>query len=322
MFRAWVVCHDADRFKFYGFHAPPLINVEILSASAWSNWLGYSRNRQRPCCIVVVGFPGAGWTFDPTATLGNDLRKVVYHVESLTHETLLNIVRTAAAAEMTPTKAAPKISVFTSFHRTPPAVIARTAASLARQTFDDYEWVVCHDDWTETDIGWQSQVPPALANKIRSIGWFKSGRIGWLKGMLCAAARGRYLVELDHDDELAPHALQRINDAMDDTRADFVYSRFAEVLPDGRSNEYGADYWEYDTFETDWSDAGKRTFRAGRLHDFHGTFRFNGTTNPPSTIWGFAQTTCARFGGIRTSNLAGTPICRGAMTTTYYADFG
>ena len=79
-----------------------------------------------------------------------------------------------------------------------------------------------------------------------------SGSIGQVKRNGFMVATGDILVELDHDDELLPDALETIQATFDaDPEIGFVYSDWCEILPDGNSGRYpegwafgyGSDYW-------------------------------------------------------------------------------
>jgi hypothetical protein len=67
-----------------------------------------------------------------------------------------------------------------------------------------------------------------------------------------SVAEGDLLVELDHDDELMPTALEEIAAAFERASVGFVYSDWCEILPSGVSGRYpegwafgyGDDYWD------------------------------------------------------------------------------
>ena len=146
------------------------------------------------------------------------------------------------------------ISVITPLYNTDPDVLARTWASLRKQTFTDWEWVVWDD--STTDRAWW-QVYGFAADERYRITMHKthvhSGRIGEVKRRAFMAATGDILVELDHDDELTVDALELIhNHFLEHPDHGFVYSDWAEILPDGTSGRYpegwafgyGDDYWD------------------------------------------------------------------------------
>jgi hypothetical protein len=80
---------------------------------------------------------------------------------------------------------------------------------------------------------------------------YHSGSIGDVKRKAFMAAKGDYLVELDHDDELTSNCLSEIHKAFEQPDVGFVYSDWSEILPDGASGKYpegwafgyGSEYW-------------------------------------------------------------------------------
>jgi glycosyltransferase involved in cell wall biosynthesis len=151
------------------------------------------------------------------------------------------------------------ISVITPTYNTPPDVIARTWRSLKNQTYPDWEWIVWDD--SPNDLTWR-QVYGFCSDERYKIRMFRShvpsGIIGQVKRWGFMAAEGDILVELDHDDELTPDALQEIHDAFDAPWVGFVYSNWCEINPEGESCRYpegwafgyGSDY--YDTNHNVW----------------------------------------------------------------------
>jgi O-antigen biosynthesis protein len=148
----------------------------------------------------------------------------------------------------------PAISVITPLYNTPKEVLARTWASLKAQTFTDWEWVII-DDSTRPET-W-AHLYGLAADERYKIRAYKplshSGSIGANKLDGFSLARGEYLVELDHDDELIPNALERIYSVFQNSSATgFVWSDWCEILPDGQSGKYpdgwgqglGVSYWD------------------------------------------------------------------------------
>ena len=146
------------------------------------------------------------------------------------------------------------ISIITPTYNTPQDILARTWGSLRSQTFKDWEWVVW-DDSTNNETwrqlyGFCSDERYKLAMHRSHV---HSGSIGDVKRNGFMVAKGDILVELDHDDELMPDALQLIYDAFNESPdVGFVYSDWCEILPDGQSGRYpegwafgyGSDYWD------------------------------------------------------------------------------
>lgn len=145
------------------------------------------------------------------------------------------------------------ISVITPTYNTPMATLARTWASLKKQTFKNWEWVVW-DDSTNSET-W-SQIYGFCSDERYKISAYKSnvhsGNIGQIKRKAFMVAEGNILVELDHDDELTHDALEQISNAFNDPDIGFVYSNWCEInelgqscrYPDGWAFGYGSDYWD------------------------------------------------------------------------------
>lgn len=151
----------------------------------------------------------------------------------------------------------PAVSVVTPTYNTSPEVLARTWASLKAQTFTDWEWVVW-DDSTSDEVS--RQLYGFASDERYKLRVFRShvhsGRIGQVKrwGFMCA--EGDILVELDHDDELMPKALAKINEAFQDDAVGFVFSDWAEVLPDGTSGRY-PEGWAFGYGRDSWDEVAK-----------------------------------------------------------------
>jgi len=145
------------------------------------------------------------------------------------------------------------ISIVTCTYKTPADVLARTWASLKAQTFEDWEWVVLDDS---PDLDTYRQLYGFCADERYRVRIYRphvpsSGNIGKAKHDAFMLGYGDILLELDHDDELTPDALQAVSDAFQ-AGARFVYSDWCEILPDGQSGKYpdgwafgyGDHYWD------------------------------------------------------------------------------
>ncbi|MGW5355320.1 glycosyltransferase [Streptomyces sp. NPDC004031] len=140
----------------------------------------------------------------------------------------------------------PRVSVFTASHQ--PRYLDDCLASLRRQTFTDWEWVVLLNQGAR----WRPEQPDErvrveVADDVKGV--------GAAKRRACAATRGEFLVELDHDDVLASDCLARIVEAFDaDPDAVLVYSDCAQIQADGSADTSRFDIahgWEYEDAEVD-----------------------------------------------------------------------
>lgn len=151
------------------------------------------------------------------------------------------------------------ISVITPTYETNSDILARTWNSLKKQTCTDWEWVVW-DDSTNDNVF--SQVYGFCSDERYKIQLHRSpkniGIIGMVKLSGFSMANGDILVELDHDDELTPDALEAIAEAFQDPEVGFVYSNWCEInqygqsckYPKGWAFGYGSEYYddEYDVW--------------------------------------------------------------------------
>jgi glycosyltransferase involved in cell wall biosynthesis len=130
-----------------------------------------------------------------------------------------------------------KISIFTPTHDG--KHLLEAYESLVRQTVHDWEWVIVPNGAAliPIEIMNDQRVKVEPAPEL-------TGKVGALKKFAVAHCTGDILVELDHDDMLAPEALAEIHAAMV-AGATFVYSDFANFRHDGTSEVYNpAHGWE------------------------------------------------------------------------------
>lgn len=140
------------------------------------------------------------------------------------------------------------LSVFTPSHR--PRYLTDCYASLARQTYPDWQWIVLLNgpaDW----------VPPTRDDRVKVVRERRAKGVGAAKQAACAVADGDALVELDHDDLLASTCLERVALAFEtNPGAALVYSDFTQIGEDGSRNDDRFDLsygWVYDEVEVDGS---------------------------------------------------------------------
>ena len=132
------------------------------------------------------------------------------------------------------------LSVFTPSHN--PAFLPECFESLRAQTFKDWEWVVVLNKGARWKL-------PRRDRRVRIIVDDEVDGVGAAKERACAEAKGDILVELDHDDILARHALEAVHDVYSN-RPDLglVYSHCAQILEDGSRDDSMfnlANGWEY-----------------------------------------------------------------------------
>jgi glycosyltransferase involved in cell wall biosynthesis len=150
----------------------------------------------------------------------------------------------------------PLVSVFTPAYRSGQR-LQRPYQSLLAQTYPHWEWVVVDDSGDEAQTFRDCIGPLEDPRVVKVLLAQHLGRIGSVKRIAAGVCRGDILVELDHDDELTPDALERIVDALvAHPDCGFVFGDGAEVYEEtGASHWYGWDagfgyslYWrQYDS---------------------------------------------------------------------------
>ena len=121
------------------------------------------------------------------------------------------------------------LTVFTPSHR--PTFLTECFRSLQDQSFENWEWVVVLNKGAR----WQ---PPHPDPRVRVLVDDDVDGVGSAKQRACAEARGNILVEFDHDDLLACHALQAVYDVYSDQpELGLVYSHCAQILEDGSRDD-------------------------------------------------------------------------------------
>jgi glycosyltransferase involved in cell wall biosynthesis len=153
---------------------------------------------------------------------------------------------------VTERKDIPLVTVFTPAYKTGDKIM-RPFDSLRAQKYSNWEWVIIDDS---DDNGETFEMLTELALKDHRIRLYKeyrhSGNIGSLKRDACMLGRGEFLVELDHDDELTPNALDLVVKAYQKyPECGFVYTDFAECFEDGSPVSYGKDKTKKPPY-TDW----------------------------------------------------------------------
>ena len=143
----------------------------------------------------------------------------------------------------------PLISVFTTtFHSG--KKIKRPLESLQKQSYRNWEWIIWDDSKEEDQLTTYNELLEIAKKDIR-IQVYRaprhSGFIGEMKRKSCGLAKGKWLVELDHDDPIHPDLFQKIVDIDQKfPETDFIYSDYALVKEDDKKDtDYGGDYYGF-----------------------------------------------------------------------------
>ena len=135
----------------------------------------------------------------------------------------------------------PLVSFFTPFYNTGDKLL-RTYQSLKDQSYNNWEWVLVNDS---SDEGKTLKIAEKLAEddprvKVYDFRAKSGGIIGESKYRAASLSRGKYIMELDHDDCLTPDAASYMVKAFQEhPDCKFVYSDCAEIDENYNSMTYG-----------------------------------------------------------------------------------
>jgi glycosyltransferase involved in cell wall biosynthesis len=138
----------------------------------------------------------------------------------------------------------PMVSVYTPTHDSGD-YLQDTFQSLRGQTYANWEWVVVDD--CSSDKTWaRLQEFAAQDYRVRP---FQSGmhlgKIGALKDLTTRLCRGKYFVELDHDDMLTETALDEVKNAFEaHPDVGMVYTNSASFYENGNPQRFAGPPWD------------------------------------------------------------------------------
>ena len=139
-----------------------------------------------------------------------------------------------------------RFSVFTPIHKLEGVnfdYFHRCFVSMKAQTLGDWEWIILLNGAAanKEDL---SRINRLIDqdSRIKVYMTTVTNNIGALKGECCSYCTGDVYVELDFDDRLAAHCLQKLNEIFSDEKVMFAYSNSIEYNPDGSSRVFGAQY--------------------------------------------------------------------------------
>lgn len=128
----------------------------------------------------------------------------------------------------------PLFSIVVPAFNTPQRYLDPLVESMVAQTFPDFEFVIA-DASTDADAARRVSAAADLDSRFRYLRLDDNGGISANTNVGIAAARGSYIVFVDHDDTLAPEALNEVASllfANPDT--EIVYSDEDKITDDGR----------------------------------------------------------------------------------------
>lgn len=130
--------------------------------------------------------------------------------------------------------AAPLFSIVTPVYNAPLDVLEAMVGSVLDQTYGDWELVLVDDCSEDPRVRDLLREKAAADQRVRLVERPHNGHIVIASNDGVAAARGEFLALLDHDDLLAPQALERMAAAIEaEPEADYLYSDEDKLDPDG-----------------------------------------------------------------------------------------
>jgi len=140
----------------------------------------------------------------------------------------------------------PKFSVLVPVYETAPKELTEMIASVKGQIYDDWELCIADDASKQPHIRAILESEASSDPRIKLVFRTENGNISAASNSALALATGEFIVLLDHDDILAPHALALVADAISrHPDADILYSD--EDKLDAQGHRYGA------YFKPDWN---------------------------------------------------------------------
>lgn len=133
----------------------------------------------------------------------------------------------------------PIFSIFTTTYNSYDKIL-RAYNSIKKQKLRDWEWVII-DDSPDDEHFYFLRKHFLNDKQIRIYRrGSNSGNIGNVKNEAISLCRGKYVLELDHDDEILPDCLFDANKVFeDDSQVGFVYMDFINIYENGDNFNYG-----------------------------------------------------------------------------------
>lgn len=132
----------------------------------------------------------------------------------------------------------PLFSIFTTCYNSY-EIINRPFSTILNQSLIDWEWVIIDDSPDEKHFEYLKTL--LKDNRIRLYKRDKnSGSIGNVKNEAISLCRGKYILELDHDDEIVPNLLENsLYEFEKDEEVGFIYWDFVNKYDNGSNFSYG-----------------------------------------------------------------------------------
>jgi O-antigen biosynthesis protein len=146
----------------------------------------------------------------------------------------------------------PRFSIVTPVYETPADVLQDMLASVRAQTFEDWELCLVDDGSRQPHVRSTLEHARRKDPRIRVTYRDTNGGIVAASNDALAMARGDFVALLDHDDELHPSALARVDEVISATpEVDYVYSDEDKIDPQGHHTQaFFKPNWSPERFRT------------------------------------------------------------------------
>jgi O-antigen biosynthesis protein len=144
----------------------------------------------------------------------------------------------------------PRISVLMPTYDTPEAYLRRAVATVQEQLYPNWELCIADDCSPKSRVRVVLEELATKDERIKVVYREKNGHISAATNSALSLAAGEFIALLDHDDELAPHALYMVVEELNAHRkAGLVYSDEDKIDDDGRRYDpYFKSGWNPDLF--------------------------------------------------------------------------
>ena len=140
------------------------------------------------------------------------------------------------------------ISVVVPVYKTPIWALDRCVGSVLAQSFPNWEMCLCDDASNEPELTRALQAIARLDRRISVVTSRTNGGISVATNTAVRETKGEFIAFLDHDDELAPDALEKIAEVIGaDAEADLIYTDEDKIdLAGGRFDPFFKPEWSPD----------------------------------------------------------------------------
>lgn len=198
--------------------------------------------------LVTFGEDESIYCNDVNDVIADRMRKQWLHFKTLDEKTIeqfnnsVNFCYLHSCVIANDIDKRPVFSLFTTCYNSYNKII-RAYDSITTQTLRDWEWVILDDSPDDAHFVFLKET----FKHDKRVRLYKrsenNGNIGNVKNEAISLCRGKYLLEMDHDDEILPYVLSDAVHVFDsDNEVGFVYMDFINIYEDGANFRYGDFY--------------------------------------------------------------------------------